>query len=314
GGWTGSAAGRRGGAGARRRRVDRRHRGRRRPGQRQGRRRRRRRHRRHAAVRARAERRARAADHPQDRGRLAAQQAAHHPAGDPAAQPVPAVAADPDTHDRRRLPLLRGRGEDLAPDHRACRGTRGGGGRAPGREDHRDRGRAHRLHPVGGDHGHLAQRGRRRGLLGAGDHPGGRRARHHRAGVRRRGRDREDGRRRSEPVPAAGQGGGRFRPRARQGHAEAADRPDRHRYRRDAVGRRAHHPAGHRRAGLPPDLRVRPPPRGGGEGGHRRRRRCRGLAGQHPRQRGPRAGRRRAHRPRHHPHGAPPQEAGRRPL
>ena len=74
-----------------------------------------------------------------------------------------------------------------------------------GQEDERpDGGRRDpdRLHPLRRDHGDRAQRGGRRGVRVAGDHPRGRRRRHHRARVRRGRRDREDGRRRPGPEPA----------------------------------------------------------------------------------------------------------------
>ena len=45
------------------------------------------------------------------------------------------------------------------------------------REDGDDRRDPHRLHPVGRDHGHRAQRGRRRAVRVAGGHPGARRDR-----------------------------------------------------------------------------------------------------------------------------------------
>ena len=53
------------------------------------------------------------------------------------------------------------------------------------REDDGDQRHPHRLHPVGRDHGHRAQRGRGRAVPVASDHPGARRDRHHRAGLRR---------------------------------------------------------------------------------------------------------------------------------
>ena len=126
----------------------------------------------------------RAADHPADRRRVAAQQAAVHPARRPAAQPVPAVAAHADPHGRRHVPLPtrapRRSGSWSAatrrstPPHRSP--TQGAGHRevdGQGRDPHR-------LHPVGRDHGHRPQRGRRRAVRVPGDHPGRGRAGDHR--------------------------------------------------------------------------------------------------------------------------------------
>ena len=170
---------------------------RRRPRDREGGRRRHRRHGGHAAVRARPGRGTRAADHQADRGRFAAQQDALHPARRAAAQPVPALAAHADPHARRRLPVLRGDGEDLGCAPRARRPRR--------RERGQDRGRGglgcgpHGPDPVGGDHGDLAQRGGGRRVLEPAGDPRGGRPGDHRGGLRRRRPDREDGRRGAPP-------------------------------------------------------------------------------------------------------------------
>ena len=95
---------------------------------------------------------------------------------------------------------------------------RGLAGRRPGA---RARGRArrqrdpHGLHPLCGDHGHLAQRGRRRAAALPCADPGVRRARDHRRGLRRRCPDREDGRRRAPPGHHPGRSGRGVRPRPR---------------------------------------------------------------------------------------------------
>ena len=215
-----------------------------------------------------------------------------------AAQRAAALAADADPHARRHVPLLRGRREDLGEDQPAPPPRRGAGRRAGARAGGtaRRRGDPHGLHPLGGDHGDLAQRGRRRGVSLARDHPRGGRVRDHRRRLRRGGADREDGRRR--PAPRAGARGRRRIVRARAGprHAGrpggALDGGDR----RDALGRRAHPARRPRRARPVVALRHRPPPRGGRRSRARRAGRRRRLADQHRRVGGAGARRRRARR------------------
>ncbi|CAA9546624.1 MAG: putative membrane protein, partial [uncultured Thermoleophilia bacterium] len=266
--------------------------------QRQGRGRGRRRHRRHPAVRAGPGRGARAPDHPPHRGGVAAQQAAVHPAGRAAAEPVRAVAAHAHPHAGRHVPLLRGRGEDLGAGLRAPP-RRGGGqgrrGRRPGRpgEEGRRGRRADRLHPVRGDHGHRAQRGRVGGLLVPRDHPAGGRRGHHGARVRRGRADRQDGRRGAEAGGPGLRAGERAGTRAGPGDADRALGPVHRRHRGHALGGRAHPARRPRRPRLLGALRLRPSHRGGrprcaGSGG-----RCCRLAGQHRRLGRPGARRRR---------------------
>ncbi|CAA9529977.1 MAG: putative membrane protein, partial [uncultured Solirubrobacteraceae bacterium] len=278
--------------------VRRRRRRRREPREREGRRRDRRRRRRHAALCPGVRGQPRAPDDQADRGRLAAQQAPLHPPRGAAAQPVPAVAAHADPDDRRRLPLLRGRGEAVGGDPPARR-ARGGAGCAARREpggDARPPGDPHGLHPLGGDHGDLAQRGRRRAVPLAHVHPHRRRVRHHGARLRGGRVHREDGRHRAEAGADEDRGRRVVRARPGAGHADrdagAVDGRDRG----DAVGRRTHPPRGPRRARPPPPLRPGPRRRGGRARRARRGRRRRFVADQHRRVGGPGAPRRRDHR------------------
>ena len=195
---------------------------------------------------------------------LAAQQAALHPPGGAAAQPVPAVAADPDPHARRHLPLLRGRREDLGEGRRPRARTRSTWPPAtPTTRRRWSRRDPHRLHPLGRDHGHRAQRGRRRAVRLARGHPRARRHRHHRARLRRRRAHREDGRHRPAPRRARVRRGAHGRPRPGRRDAEAALGAVDDRHRRDALGRRPHPARRRRRARLARALRPRAPRRGG---------------------------------------------------
>ena len=139
---------------------------------------------------------------------------------------------------------------------------------------------------------------------------GGRRGADHRAGLRRRRADREDGRRRPRPVQARLPGLAADRPRDGRLHAEAARRHLPHRHAGHALGRRPHlpgQPLRDRRSRRParghglrrrPARAVRPPaPLGGGRAPRDRRGagRPRRVAAQHPRLR-PRRPRRRVRR------------------
>ncbi|CAA9520967.1 MAG: putative membrane protein, partial [uncultured Solirubrobacteraceae bacterium] len=271
---------RRRGPRARGRRLGRRRRRRRGTGEHEGRRRDRRRRRGHPALRPGLPARARAADDQADRGRLAEEQAALHPARRAAALGAAAVAAHADPHDRRDLPLLRRRGEAVGGRRPALR-ARGGGRTAARRGGARRRRDPHRLHPLRRDHGHLAQRGEGRGAALARGDPRARGAGDHRRRLRRGRADREDGRHRAQPGEDARGRGRVVRARARARDADRAQGPLDRGDRRDALGRRAHHPRRARRARPPRALRRGAPPRGRRPRRARRGRRRRRVADEH---------------------------------
>ena len=101
---------------------------------------------------------------------------------------------------RRLLPRLRRRAQ--GHPRRAPRRPRPrrAGGRPGGRRRGQDRvrGHPHRLHPVGRDHGDLAQGGHRRAPRDPGRDPGARGRADHGGRLRRGGAHREDGRHRAE--------------------------------------------------------------------------------------------------------------------